>query len=99
EGRGRRVERTLFWRTTAGNQTQRAVRSGDWKLLVDGNHTMVFNLRTDPGERHDLAGQRQDIASRLRPLLTAWEREVDGEANAREGLRTQTPADSRALAR
>jgi arylsulfatase A len=80
EGRAPEVERTLFWRTVLYDQTQRAVRSGDWKLLVDGTHVMVFNLRDDIGERHDLANERQDIAQRLRPLLAAWEREVDAEA-------------------
>jgi hypothetical protein len=44
---------------------------------------MVFNLRTDPGERNDLASRRQDIANRLRPLLAGWERDVDAEAKLR----------------
>jgi arylsulfatase A-like enzyme len=73
-------ERTLFWRTSAGNRTQRAVRCGDWKLVVDGNHTFIFNVRTDLGERNDLANRRQDVALRLRPLLTEWERDIDAEA-------------------
>jgi arylsulfatase A-like enzyme len=33
------VERTLFWRTAGPNpvnMNQRAVRSGDWKLIIDG---------------------------------------------------------------
>jgi len=77
------AERTLFWRTAAGGWNQRAVRSGDWKLLVDGLSTFVFNLRDDPSERHDLAAQRSDIAQRLRPLLNAWEADVSAEAKAR----------------
>jgi arylsulfatase A len=81
EGRAPEMERTLFWRTTqGGNLNQRAVRSGDWKLIVDGGHVMLFNLRHDVGERNDLANRRQDIAQRLRPLITAWERDVDAEA-------------------
>jgi arylsulfatase A-like enzyme len=88
EGNAPEVERTLFWRTNAYGQTQRAVRSGDWKLVVDGAGAglaavMVFNLRTDPGERNDLASRRQDIAKRLRPLLAGWERDVDAEAKLR----------------
>ena len=88
EGNAPEVERTLFWRTNAYGQTQRAVRSGDWKLVVDGAGAglaavMVFNLRTDPGERNDLANRRQDIATRLRPLLVEWERDVDAEAKLR----------------
>ncbi len=79
EGRSREVERTLFWRVTA-MRTQRAVRSGDWKLVVDGNHTYVFDVRKDLGERHELANRRQDVARRLRGLLSAWESDVDAEA-------------------
>ncbi|MGE0444362.1 MAG: sulfatase-like hydrolase/transferase [Vicinamibacterales bacterium] len=76
------VERTLFWRTNAGGHQQRAVRSGDWKLMIDGNHSMVFNVRTDVGERDDVANQQQAVAQRLRPLLAAWEADVDAEAMA-----------------
>jgi len=71
--------RTLFWRTAVGGLTQKAVRSGDWKLVLDGVHTFVFDVRADPGERHDLTRQRQDVARRLRPLLDAWEADVDAE--------------------
>jgi arylsulfatase A-like enzyme len=80
EGSMPQIERTLFWRTSAGNRLQKAVRRGDWKLVIDGNHTFVFNLRTDLSERQDLAGRRQDVAQTLRPLLADWERDIDGEA-------------------
>jgi arylsulfatase A-like enzyme len=79
EGRAPEVERTIFWRVT-GQAPQRAVRRGDWKLLVDAGKTLLFDVRNDPGERNDLAGQRQDIAQQLRPLITAWEADVDAEA-------------------
>jgi arylsulfatase A-like enzyme len=81
EGRSPTVERTLFFRVTAGRQ-QRAVRQGEWKLMLDGPDTMLFNLTRDIGERDDLARQRPDIARKLRPLLAAWESDVDGEAAA-----------------
>ena len=83
EGRAPEIERTLFWRTTAGGQRQRVVRSGDWKLMIDGTATMLFDVRTDVGERHDMANVRQDVAQRLRPLLAAWEADVNTEAEAR----------------
>jgi hypothetical protein len=41
---------------------------------------MLFNLRAGVGERNNLIGQRTDIARRLRPLLAAWEADVDAEA-------------------
>ena len=80
EGRAPEVERTLFWRTDVGNRSMRAIRNGDWKLVVDGNHLFVFNLRQDVGERNDLTSRRPDIANRLRPMLAQWEQEINAEA-------------------
>jgi arylsulfatase A-like enzyme len=80
EGRAPEVERTLFWRTMTGNRSQKAVRRGDWKVVIDGTHTFVFNVRTDISERQDLASRRQDIAQKLQLLLADWERDVDAEA-------------------
>ena len=87
EAKAPHVERTLFWRTAGPapvNMNQKAVRSGDWKLLIDGAVTRIFlfNVKTDPGERQDWFGRRPDIAQRLRRLLTEWERDVDADARA-----------------
>jgi arylsulfatase A-like enzyme len=82
EGRAPQLERTLFWRAGSGPGKQTAVRRGDWKLVIDGTHTYVFDLRTDLSERNDLARWRQDIAQELRPLITEWEATVDAEAAA-----------------
>ena len=84
ERRAPGIERTLFWRV-AGPRSQQAVRSGDWKLLFDGR-PMLFNVRTDLGERTNLIEKRGDIARRLQPLLAAWLRDVDDEAK-RAGAR------------
>lgn len=77
-GQAAPAERTLFWRT----QTQKAVRRGDWKLLVEGNAAFLFNLRTDVGEHADLARERVDLIRALRPLIDAWEADVDAERKA-----------------
>jgi hypothetical protein len=58
----------------------RAVRSGDWKLIFDGGRPMLFDLRTDLGERTNLVVERADVAKRLEKLLAAWLLEVDAEA-------------------
>ena len=80
EGRTPTVERTFFWRSAPNsNRTQQAVRQGDWKLVVDANHMLLFDLSTDIGERQDLTAKRPDIVRRLRPLLTAWAQSVDAE--------------------
>jgi arylsulfatase A-like enzyme len=80
EGRAPMVKRTVFWRVT-GQRPQTAVRSGEWKLVTDGR-ALLFNLKTDPGERTNLIGRHSDIAKTLMSELTAWQRDVDAEAKA-----------------
>ena len=79
-GRTAPVSRTLFWRSTFDGRTQRAVREGNWKYVRDANHDFVFDVASDPGERHDLTHRRPDVARRLRQKLLAWEQDVDGDA-------------------
>ncbi len=67
-------ERQLFWRRA--DRRQLAVRSGQWKLLVDGNHLLLFDLGADPGERNDLAASRPDLVTQLKRRLDAWEADV-----------------------
>jgi arylsulfatase A-like enzyme len=88
----RQAERTLFWRIAAQNRRQRAVRQGDWKLVIDGNAPMLYNLANDVGERNDLTNQHQEIVRKLFPLIAKWEADVDAEAKA---LAPPAPAPSR----
>ena len=60
-----------------------------WKLLVDGAKRYVFDVSKDVGERNELTNQRQDVARRLRPLIAAWEADVDAEAKANAGTTTR----------
>jgi len=71
------VERRLFWRWARPDRQQRAVRVGRWKLLVDANQLLLFDLSVDPGERTDLAARRPDLVVTLRRLLADWEADVD----------------------
>ena len=48
-GRAPVFERDLFWRTK-GPREQRAVRSGNWKLLWEGPNLYLFDVAADPGE-------------------------------------------------
>jgi arylsulfatase A-like enzyme len=82
QAKARPVERTLFFRYTLPARRQRAVRQGDWKVMVDGANTMLYNLAKDPGERNDLAAERQDIVAKLFPLIATWEADVDAEAKS-----------------
>ncbi len=74
------VERTLFWRVTTTTRQQRAVRSGDWKLLLDDSQQLLFDVGRDAGERDDLAARHPDRVQKLKAQLEAWEKDVDAEA-------------------
>lgn len=51
----------MFWQ--AGND--RAVRSGKWKGLIQGEKFSLYDLSQDMGERNDLSKQHPEIAKRL----------------------------------
>jgi arylsulfatase A-like enzyme len=58
--------RTLYW----PDRQQRAVRHGDWKLIVDKQGRVeLFNLAADPCEKHDLAAREPAHVNDLREIL------------------------------
>jgi arylsulfatase A len=71
------VDRQLFWRILRTERQQKATRSGRWKLLVDGGQYLLFDVRDDPGERHDLAAQHPDLVVLLKGKIADWEKAVD----------------------
>jgi arylsulfatase A-like enzyme len=78
------VPRTLFWRSVQAKRDMRAVRDGDTKLVVESNHTFLYDVRRDPGERRDMARLHPDVVRALTLKLQAWERDVDAEAARRK---------------
>ena len=60
----------------------------DWRSRA---HPLLGELSKDVGERNDLAGQRQDIARHLRPLLDAWEADVDAGAKTNAAREPASP--------
>lgn len=58
----------LAWRWMA----QSALREGNWKLLRGGDREYLYDLATDLEEKHNLASQHPEIATRLRAKLTSW---------------------------
>ena len=58
----------LYWRWMA----QSAVREGNWKLLRGGEREYLYDLSTDREEKHNLAAQHPEIATRLRAKLKTW---------------------------
>jgi arylsulfatase A-like enzyme len=69
---GRQVkppERNLYWRFW----NQAAIRSGDWKYIVTGSgRELLFNLRDDKEEQHDLLTQQRERAVAMRAQLSQW---------------------------
>jgi arylsulfatase A-like enzyme len=62
----------LFWR--AGRQ--HAARVGDWKLVTipQAGGSMLFNLKDDIAEQHDLAASHPDKLKELQAAFAEWER-------------------------
>lgn len=63
----------LTWRWVA----QSAIREGNWKLLRGGQREYLYDLEADLEEKHNLAAQHPEIATRLRTRLSTWANELD----------------------
>ena len=62
---------SLFWRFGQ----QRAVRSGDWKLVEAGSGPQLFNLKDDIGEQTDLAAKNPDKLKELEASYVSWNKD------------------------
>jgi arylsulfatase A-like enzyme len=54
------------------DQLEIGARTSEWKLLASSNGDELFDLRTDPGERHNLADSRRDVRQSLRTAIQRW---------------------------
>ena len=63
------ASRDFYWKIAHGS----AVRDGNWKLIVrprkQGRDTQLFDLSTDPNEKHNLARKRSDKVAAMQTLL------------------------------
>ncbi len=73
------ASRTLFWRSVQPVRNMRAVRDGDNKIVIEGNHLFLYDVRRDPGERNDMARLKPKLARAMKLKLDVWERDVDAE--------------------
>jgi arylsulfatase A-like enzyme len=71
------IERTFCWRVNRSNRQMKAIRRGDWKFVQDAAVEMLFNLKSDIGERRDLAFRHPEILADLKDRLKAWDAEMD----------------------
>lgn len=70
----------LYWQSTPGKQ--RAIRSGDWKLVSEGDdyNNELYNLVTDPFENNNLANSNREKLKELDSMFYEWANRV-GIAN------------------
>jgi len=61
----------LYWELQEGVPNQ-AVRIGDWKAAEPAPNKPVelYNLKTDPGEQHDVGAAHPDMLQRATELMT-----------------------------
>ena len=59
-----------------------AMRDGEWKLLVerDGSRAELFNVVTDPNEKHNLAREQPDRVKRMSEHVIRWDKETNQSA-------------------
>lgn len=68
------VERTIFWRIKADNQS--AVRQGDWKYLRIAGKEALYHLARDEREQANFAVAEPQKLAELRGLWDSWNGEM-----------------------
>lgn len=60
----------FYWELHEG-RPQQAIRFGDWKAVRVGakGALELYDLKADPGERHNLAAQKPDVVARAEALM------------------------------
>jgi arylsulfatase A-like enzyme len=77
-GRAGMPQRSFFWHfphyTNQGSRPSGAMRDGDWLMVefYDAEQAELYNLRTDCGEKQDLAAQQSERVAKMRAALAAW---------------------------
>ena len=72
-------KRPLFWKLNK----QKAVRSGDWKLYIIDDQSMLYNLEEDIEEKNNAAGIHPELVETLKSKLNAWEHDVSSNVKRR----------------
>ena len=79
------LQRPIFWHYphygVQGGTPGSSVRLGDFKLIefFEDGRLELYDLRRDPGEKHNLAGEQPDRVKELRALLVDWRNKVDAK--------------------
>jgi len=79
------MDRAIFWHYPHYHGSTwtpgAAMRKGDWKLIefYDYETVELYNLKNDPGETTDLAGQNPEKTEELLKQLHAWQKETGAD--------------------
>jgi N-acetylgalactosamine-6-sulfatase len=90
KGADRSRRNPLFWRHHL-DPSDAAMLQGDWKLLMNGGETFLYNLSDNPEEDVDLAEEHKEIFDTLKSTLEDWSRTLPNEHGAKAV--TMPPAD------
>jgi arylsulfatase A-like enzyme len=80
-------KRCFFWHfphyNNQGGRPSGAVRDGDWLLVefYDEEKVELYNLRSDIGEKQDMAAQHPEQVKKMQTALAAWRKDNDDQTN------------------
>lgn len=90
-------ERPVFWHYphygNQGGSPGSAMRKGEWKLIqwFEGDRIELFNLKSDPGEKTNLASGEPSRVREMQRELDAWRKEVGARMPAPNPAWTKRP--------
>jgi len=90
-------ERPVFWHYphygNQGGSPGSAMRKGEWKLIqwFEGDRIELFNLKSDPGEKTNLASGEPSRVREMQRELDAWRKEVGARMPAPNPAWTKGP--------
>ncbi|MCP4609224.1 MAG: sulfatase [Planctomycetes bacterium] len=86
--KGKLKRKAIYWHYPhyhgSGNRPSGAVRAGDYKLIewYEDNSVELYNLKSDIGEKHDLANEMPEKAAELKGMLGRWLKQMNAKMPA-----------------
>ena len=88
KNKGKLNRKAIYWHYPhyhgSGNRPSGAVRAGDYKLIewYEDNSVELYNLKSDIGEKHDLAKEMPEKAAELQGMLGRWLQQMNAKMPA-----------------
>jgi arylsulfatase A-like enzyme len=85
KNKGNLKRKAIYWHYPhyhgSGNRPSGAVRAGDYKLIewYEDNGVELYNLKSDIGEKHDLAKIMPEKVAELRAMLATWRKQMNAK--------------------